>query len=287
MNVLSLFDGMSCGQIALEKVGIKVDKYYASEIDKWSVAITRYHYPDTICLGNILNWKKWDIDWSKIDLLIGGSPCQGFSYSGDKLAFNDPRSRLFFEYVDILEHIRKQNPKVKFMLENVRMKNKYLDIISAYLGVFPIMINSSVFVAQNRERYYWANFFINPPSGGGYELKDYLQPDVDIDDKYWLSSKAIKYMNQITSNGKIRWDYHKNPLRKEAACLTANMTKGVPYGVIKERLRRLTPLECERLQTVPDNYTEGLSDNQRYRMLGNGWTVDVIAYIFIHMKLYS
>jgi len=133
MNVLSLFDGMSCGQIALERAGVKAGNYYASELDKYAIKVTQANYPDTVQLGDVTKWRDWGIDWSSIDLLIGGSPCQGFSFAGKQLAFDDPRSKLFFVYVDILSHIRSVNPNVKFMLENVRMKKEYLDIITESL----------------------------------------------------------------------------------------------------------------------------------------------------------
>lgn len=143
MNVLSLFDGMSCGQIALNRIGIKLTKYYASELDKYAIAVTQANCPDTVQLGDVTNWRDWDIEWASIDLLIGGSPCQGFSFAGKQLAFDDPRSKLFFVYVDILNHIKKHNPDVKFLLENVKMKKEYLAIISEQLGVQPVFINSA------------------------------------------------------------------------------------------------------------------------------------------------
>ena len=132
-NVLSLFDGISCGQVALGRAGIEFDTYYASELDKYPIKITQANYPDTVQLGDVCNWREWGIDWSSIDLLIGGSPCQGFSFAGKQLAFNDPRSKLFFVYVDILNHIRKFNPNVKFLLENVKMKKEFLDVITESL----------------------------------------------------------------------------------------------------------------------------------------------------------
>ena len=153
MNVLSLFDGMSCGRIALERAGIEVNKYYASEIDKHAIKVSEANYPDIIRLGDINNWKSWDLD--KIDLVIAGSPCQGFSFAGKQLAFNDPRSALFFTFLDILNTIKCYNPKVKFMLENVRMKKEYLDVISDKLGVRDVCINSDLFAQQNRIRHYW------------------------------------------------------------------------------------------------------------------------------------
>lgn len=134
-KVLSLFDGISCGRIALERAGINVEKYYASEIDKYAIKVSQDNWNDIIQLGDINNWKQWDIDWSKIDLLIGGSPCQGFSFAGKQLNFNDERSKLFFTFVDILNHIKKLNPNVKFLLENVKMKKEWQDIITESLFV--------------------------------------------------------------------------------------------------------------------------------------------------------
>jgi DNA (cytosine-5)-methyltransferase 3A len=141
MNVLSLFDGISCGMVALERAGIKVDKYYASEIDKYAIQISKKNYPNIIQLGDITKWQEWDIDWANIDLLIGGSPCQGFSFSGKMLNFEDPRSKLFFVFVDILNHIKQLNPNIKFLLENVRMKQEWQDVINKHLGVKPVLIN--------------------------------------------------------------------------------------------------------------------------------------------------
>lgn len=278
MNVLSLFDGISAGQVALNKAGIKIDNYYSSEIDRYAIQITTKNYPNTNQLGDISNWRDWDIDFSKIDLVIGGSPCQGFSFAGKQLNFKDERSKLFFEYVNILNHIRLLNPKVKFLLENVRMKQQYQDVISSYLGVQPIAINSSLVSAQNRLRYYWTNIDdIEQPKDKEIKLKDILV-DNPIE-RYYLSDVAKDYMSRLR-NGKPRWDYHTNKLDGKAACLTANMYKGVPYGVIKEKSRKLTEVECERLQTFPDDYTLGISSSQRYKALGNSWTVDVVTNIF-------
>lgn len=328
MNVLSLFDGMSCGQIALDQVGIKVDNYFAAEIDKWAMQVAKDNYPNMQHLGDVTELKGTDLP--KIDLLIGGSPCQGFSFAGKQLNFNDPRSALFFEFVRLLKETK---PKY-FMLENVRMKQEFQDIISEHLGVKPIMINSSLLSAQNRVRFYWTNIpGITQPEDKRLIVRDILQNEVE--DKFYLSDKAIDYMGRLR-NGKQRWEYHTSPLNGKASCLTANMYKGVPYGVIRlnglyqvgnlemkgnesirrvyaidgkcptlttmggghrepkiaeingneePRPRKLTPLECERLQTVPDNYTDGVSNTQRYKMLGNGWTVDVIAHILKGMNI--
>lgn len=278
MNVLSLFDGISAGQIALQRAGIVVDNYYSSEVDTFAISIANKNFPNTIQLGDVTKWRDWDIDFSKIDLLIGGSPCQGFSFAGKQLNFQDERSKLFFDYVDILNCIKSLNPNVKFLLENVRMKQEYQDVISKFLNVGPIVINSSLVSAQNRLRYYWSNIDnIEQPGDMDLKLKDVLV-DNPIQ-KYFLSDKAIDYMSRLR-NGKPRWEYHKNPLDGKAACLTANMYKGVPYGVVKERGRKLTEVECERLQTFPDDYTSGVSSSQRYKALGNSWTVDVVSHIF-------
>lgn len=169
MNVLSIFDGMSCGRIALERAGIKVDNYYASEIDKYAIQIAKKNYPDIIHIGDVTKVKANDLP--KIDLLIGGSPCQGFSFAGKQLNFEDERSKLFFEFVRLLEECK---PKY-FLLENVKMKKEYQDIISSYLGVEPIKINSSLVSAQNRERLYWTNIpNIRQPEDKGIFIKRYF-----------------------------------------------------------------------------------------------------------------
>lgn len=313
MNVLSLFDGMSCGQIALNKLNIKYDNYFASEIDKYAIQITKKNYPKTIHLGDVTQVSAKDLP--KIDLLIGGSPCQGFSFAGKQLAFNDPRSKLFFEFVRLLKELK---PKY-FLLENVRMKKEYLDIISEYLEVEPIKINSSSVSAQNRVRYYWTNIpNIEQPKEKGIVLKDILQSDHE--------EKTVKHTK--------RNQRHYRSFEDKSLCLTATAYKGagnngmtlVPIQVgmatdinghdILKRIyspngksptlnactggnrepkiaenntlyRKLTPIECERLQTVPEKYTEGVSNTQRYKMLGNGWTVDVITHIFKNISLHN
>jgi len=277
-NVLSLFDGMSCGQLALDTLGIKVNNYFASEIDPYAIKIAKKNYPNTKHIGSVVDVKGTDLP--KIDLLIGGSPCQSFSNAGERTGM-DGKSKLFWEFVRIL---KETNPTY-FLLENVRMKKEWENIITEQLGVKPILINSRLVSAQNRPRLYWTNIpNIEQPLDRGLLLKDILQETWD--DKFNLSEKACDYMSRLR-NGKPRWEYHTNPLNGKSACLTANMYKGVPYGVIKEQLRRLTPVECERLQTVPDNYTAGVSDTQRFKMLGNGWTIDVIAHILMNMKYYE
>lgn len=254
INVISLFDGISCGQVALERAGIKVDNYYASEVDKYAIKVTQKNYPNTIQLGDvttlITHYLNQNI-YGGIDLLIGGSPCQGFSFAGKQLNFDDPRSKLFFEYVRILKGVK---PRY-FLLENVRMKKEYQDIISKYLGVEPIKINSDLFIGQNRPRLYWTNIKINDLPKRPRWHKAYYQ---------WRRS------------------YYRENKSGVCPCLTSSMGTGghnVPLKS-KDLKDKLTPIECERLQTLPDNYTEGISNSQRYKCLGNGWTVDVIAHIF-------
>jgi DNA (cytosine-5)-methyltransferase 3A len=254
MKVLSLFDGMSCGQIALDKLGVKVNKYYASEIDKHAVKVSTVNYPNTIQLGDVTQWRDWDIDWSSIDLLLGGSPCQGFSFAGKQLNFEDERSKLFFVYVDILNHIKSVNPNIKYLLENVNMKDECINVINECLGVESVFINSDSFVQQNRPRLYWCNW--------------------DIEEVPVRPEWEGEY-----------WQYRRTYFRKNKSgvcpCLTANMgTGGHNVPLRSPDLKdKLTPEECEALQGVNIGYTAIVSNTQRYKMLGNGWTVDVIMHI--------
>ncbi len=283
MKVLSLFDGMSCGQIALDQLGIEVDKYYASEIDKYAIQITQKNYPNTIQVGDICELDPKD--FQDVDLIMGGSPCQGFSFAGKHLAFDDPRSKLFFEFVRMLKGVK---PKY-FLLENVRMKKEYLQVITDMLGVEPIFINSSLVSAQSRQRYYWTNIpNIEEPEDRAILLVDILEDNFTsekdkaycIDANYFKGASVEQYKKKarrqlvskirtksktIRSGGRLSYDRHE-------------------WDSVDElHWRKLTPLECERLQTVPDNYTEGVSNTQRYKMLGNGWTVEVIKHILGNM----
>lgn len=402
MNVLSLFDGMSCGQIALRELGIKVDCYYASEINKHAIRQTQLNFPDTMQLGDVRDVHAKDLP--KIDLLIGGSPCQGFSFAGKQLNFNDPRSALFFEFVRILKECREINPDVKFLLENVRMKREYEQVISDTLGIKPVMINSALVSAQNRVRLYWSNIRTAPdglfeiktdipqPKDRGLFLRDILEDDVDA--KYFLSHRQWDWLQQhsaktgnhlrlLTVNDKtgcltataqakvnLSADYvlvdTKGKPRKnqnKASCLTVGghgagnhsdmdiliiqrprgNNKGkmftdklptlsanaweqnnliverkvrqinqctesggkqpyqqnrvydadgimpslcsaahaghAPLVACDEIVRRITPTETARLQTIPDWYKWECSATQQYTMLGNGWTVEVVKHI--------
>lgn len=286
MKVLSLFDGISCARIALKKAGIQVTEYYAAEIDKFAVKCTTENWKDTIQIGSVTDIKFEDgklitaagtYNIGEFDIVVGGSPCQSFSNAGDGTGF-DGKSGLFYEFLRILREVK---PKY-FLLENVVMKKEWQAVIDKEMGVDPILINSSLLSAQNRKRLYWTNIpNITQPIDKGIVLRDILETNVDR--IYDLSPTAVDYMSRLR-NGKPRWDFHRNPLDGKASCLTANMYKGVPYGVIQELNRKLTPLECERLQTVPDGYTAMLSNTQRYKTLGNGWTVDVIVHIFSSLK---
>jgi site-specific DNA-cytosine methylase len=267
MKVLSLFDGMSAGKLALERAGVKVSSYYASEVDKYAIEISQKNYPDIIRLGDVVNVKAEDLP--PIDLLIGGSPCQGFSCAGKQLNFDDPRSKLFFEYVRLLKEVK---PKY-FLLENVVMKQEYQDIISEALGVKPIMINSSSLSGQIRKRLYWTNIpNVTQPADKGVSLQSILTENGYTEkNKSWAIACASSWIRPMMSIEKAKVRYKK--------CLLPIIFNSSDFNW-ELGFRFLNITECERLQTFPDNFTEGVSKSQRYKMLGNGWTVDVIAHIF-------
>lgn len=421
MKVLSLFDGMSCGQLALNRLGIKVDKYYASEIDKFAIQVTQANFPNTIQVGDVCNLKAED--YQDIDLILAGSPCQGFSFAGKQLAFDDPRSALFFEFIRLLKEIK---PKY-FLLENVKMKKEFLEVITDQVSacypefqgkdlfggkIEPILINSALVSAQSRQRYYWTNIpNIEQPEDLGIVLRDILEDDgqADLvgnggreafkeniqkgtcltarDWKGWntygmtgvqttpkqvgvasdinghdilkrvyspdgksptlnaggggnrepkvVSGGALRARSKDKDGKNIGWKETKpkqmlelrkdekanavstvskdsivvsektnqiNPSKKASGrqpyiqdrvfhkdgkshALTESFAERTNVGEHNELTwRKLTPLECERLQTVPDNYTNHVSKTQRYKMLGNGWTVSVISHILGNME---
>lgn len=276
INVLSLFDGMSCGQIALDRLGIPVENYFASEVDKWAIQITQKNYPDTIQLGDVIRWQDWHLP--KIDLLLGGSPCQGFSIAGKRLNWDDPRSLLFFKYVDCL---RWYKPKY-FLFENVaRMKKEVQDAISFELGVEPVRINSNLVSAQNRDRLYWTNIpNIMQPKDKEIYWKDVYEENADC---FYYTDKSFAWINKSSKRRKRYYEYKLND-EINMQMLEKSHYKGYSnqrcFGIRDMRgVRYISPIECERLQTIDDNYTEGVSNTQRYKMLGNGWTVDVIYHI--------
>lgn len=322
MKVLSLFDGMSCGRLALERAGIEVEEYYASEIDKYASTISKNNWPDIIPIGDVtqVSYKdgvlhtQFGSYQTDIDMVIGGSPCQSFSVAGNQEGF-DGKSGLFYEWVRILREV---NPKY-FLLENVCMKKEWENEITQEVGVTPIMINSALVSAQNRKRLYWTNIEgITQPKDKGIILPDILECDVvhlkqlargfnkgcidrvvekspTLSISSWQHNNFFKCINTNETNktttkddkaytltaryaGAVAWNSAERKQRSMVVIGTneaegANIYNGNEY-------RKLTPIECERLQTLPDNYTEGVSNSQRYKMIGNGWTVDVIAHIF-------
>lgn len=307
INVLSLFDGISCGMIALERAGIKVSNYFASEIDENAIAISKKNYGNIIRLGDVTMWREWDLP--KIDLIIGGFPCVGMSRAGLGKNFEDPQSKLFFEFVDILNDIKAKNPSVLFLLENVKMKAEWRDVISGYLGVQPIEINSKLVSAQNRERLYWTNIpGVSVPKDKGVKLADILVGSNDVEyvarqgirfDSS-LSEASINLVDCVDGEVRVRQAVKKGYIVAEdgdGVNLSFPTSKTRRGRVIKQKsstldcqcevcvyydgkIRRLNIRELERLQTLPKGYTDGFSDSVAKKAIGNGWTVDVISHIF-------
>ncbi len=291
LNVLSLFDGISCGRVALERAGIKIDKYYASEIDQYAMQITQKNYPDTIQLGNITKITEEQLDkLEKIDMIIGGSPCQDLSNykydRGEVSGLNGEKSGLFYDYIRILKYVK---PKY-FLLENVAsMEDKWKNLMSEIIGVQPIMINSSLVCAAERKRLYWTNIpNISQPQDKGILLKDIVLKSSDVPDKYWYTKYPITIHD---GDVKIAATIHLNGHRQTKEVYGLNhkcntlLCDGNGGNLVKKILqdgkcRKLMPIEYERLQTLPDFYTDCVSDSRRYTAIGNGWTVDVIKHIF-------
>ena len=343
ITVLSLFDWMSCWRLALERAGIPVENYWACEIDKYATQVSRNNRDDVFHLWDVRDLSWWDFSedvcWEPIDLLIGGSPCQWFSNAGKGLNFEDPRSKLFFEFVRILNEAK---PRY-FLLENVKMKKERQNTISEHLfGIQPVEIDSALVSAQRRKRLYWvgersedwsySQVVVNQPEDKGIMLKDIIDYGiVDQDKSYCIDANYAKGGNlksyargrrQLVFNSIYQLPRGKNPggvkegksptlssnswqynnflignqynqriFTDKSWCLWTGMGRTNKQGMWVYNdsitpanfIRKLTPIECERLQTLPDNYTAGVSNSQRYKMLGNGWTVDVIAHIFREM----
>lgn len=299
MNILSLFDGISCARVALERSCFKVKKYFASEVDKYALQISFKNYPDIIQLGDIKNIKG--NEFSNIDLLIGGSPCQDLSIAKkDRQGLKGERSGLFYEYVRLLKEIK---PRY-FILENVAsMSKESKQTITDIMGVEPIMINAALVSAQNRKRLFWTNIpNVKQPEDRGILLKDILENgNVDNLKSYYIDANYYKGSN---------WEQYKKKKRRQLVIRVAQIGKGgqanriySPNGksvglsalgggrgaktglyMVNTQVRKLTPIECERLQSLPDNFTEGVSNSQRYKCLGNAFNVDVVSHILSFMK---
>ena len=287
MNVLSLFDGISCGQVALERAGIKVDKYYASEIDKYAIQVTHKNYPNTIQLGDVtqLNFTQ---QLGTIDLLIGGSPCQSLSIVQSQTRKNlYGKSKLFFEFVRAFDEIK---PRY-FLFENVAsMNDESKQVISDCLKCEPIFINSNCFSAQDRPRLYWTNIPIKTEGlkESPLVLCDILEENVGEQYFYNHPLLDVDLSKQVCAIMDYKnHDMHKrifNPKFKVHTLTTCGGGNTQKKVYIDGRARKLTPLEYERLQTLPDDYTEGVANTHRYSCIGNGWTVDVIAFILQNIK---
>jgi DNA-cytosine methyltransferase len=299
MNILSLFDGISCGQVTLNRLNIPITNYFASEIDKYAITITNKNHPNTIQLGDV---KDIDIkSLPKIDLLIGGSPCQSFTFAGkrngmitkDNIEITtleqylslksegfqfEGQSYLFWEYIKVLTEVK----PTYFLLENVRMEKKWKDIITNTLNVEPIALNSNLFSATNRQRLYWTNIPQNElPVSNPLLLGDIVEQGVT--QKYQLTSKHLTAFHKS-----YKWNHCE--LTQKSKPLLASYYKQpphcpyIPCNVSESGFRRLTPIECERLMGLPDNYTQGVSDTQRYKSTGNGWQVNTIEHIFQNLQ---
>lgn len=306
ITVLSLFDWMSCGRLALERAGIPIASYYASEIDRYAIQVSNNNRDDIHQVGDVREIGYWFLvlEWcEELDLLIGGSPCQWFSNAGKGLNFEDPRSKLFFEFVRILNEAK---PRY-FLLENVKMKKERQNIISEHLfGIQPVEIDSALISAQRRKRLYrvgkrnedwsYSQVVIKQPKDKGILLKDIVDHwIVDQNKSYCIDANYAKGGNlksyargrrQLVFNSIYPLPRGKNlggVKEGKSPTLSSNCWQYNNFVDCGKWYRKLTPIECERLQTLPDNYTEWVSNSQRYKMLGNGWTVDVVAHIFREM----
>jgi site-specific DNA-cytosine methylase len=307
MNILSTFDGMSCGQIALNKAGIKYDNYFASEIDKYAIEVTQHNYPNTKQIGSVVNVKAENLP--KIDLLIGGSSCQDFSVAGKQKGMVTKEEKpilsleqyiklknegfdfygesyLFWEYVRLLKECK---PKY-FFLENVVMKREWENLITSVLGVEPIKINSSLVSAQNRPRIYWTNIVdkleIEDKGILLKDITDYSSEYIFISSEKTINRKHTKNYLQYDINGKGHGsqDQRAYYLNGKHGCLDTGASGKAKILLEDGTVRKATRIECERLQTVPDNYTIAVTESQAKSMLGNGWTVDVIVEFFKNIK---
>lgn len=284
MNVLSLFNGMNTGRQALENVGIKVNKYYSSEIKPYAIELTQHHFPDTIQVGDVTKWREWDIDWKSIDLVLSGSPCQDLSAAGKRAGIEGKKSSLFFTFIEILEHIKSLNSKVLFFQENVGSANKLdIGIMSRALGVYPVRINSELVVAASRDRYYWSNIRTKEDGMFGDLITDIPPP----------KDKGLLFQDVLTSGytdrkkaravleSEERQLVNKEKLYKRYTELgMINLVFDNPEFKPNENVRILNKIELCRLQGFPDNYCDILTRNHAASLLGDGWTLPIIEHIF-------
>lgn len=295
MNCLALFDGISCGQIAFERAGLYIDNYFASEINPDALTVTNYHYPNTIQIGDVMKLQHDALKrLPKIDILIGGSPCQDISTAkaGERNYLQGQRSKLFFEFIRVLNWIREyNNPDVLFLLENVKSKVDVINEMTVAINVEPILINSVLVSAQRRERYYWSNIYdITQPEDKGLKIKDII-----YDNTYKIfKDERIEKSKSFTKNY-VKWDisgkghYSQQDRAYYLDGTMCTVPKGRPSNKLNIWLgddvyRRIHPIETERLQTLPDDYTAMIpSPEKRMGLVGDGWTVDVIAHIFSHI----
>ena len=277
MNVVSLFNGMNTGRQALENVGIKVNKYYSSEIKPYAIQLTQHHFPDTIQVGDVTKWKEWDVDWKNIDLILSGSPCQDLSAAGKRAGINGKKSSLFFVFVDILNHIKSLNPKVLFLQENVGSASKLdVGIMSRELGVYPVRINSSLVTAQLRDRYYWSNI---RTKGTMFDLvTDIPQPK---DKGIMIQNILVTGYTDKFKHVALKMQNNRNNQASQQSLKHRNKTTGMITLIYEgDIVRTVNQIEMERLQGFPDGYTSILSKAKAGSLLGDGWTLPVIEHIF-------
>lgn len=300
MNVISLFDGMSCGRIALERLGIKVDNYYAAEIKPHAIEVTKHNYPDTKHLGDVRTVLDKIPDLSKIDLVIGGSPCQDFSQANRvRDGLQGEKSGLFYEFLKIVNAVKEANPNMYFFLENVRMKKEHQDIISELMGVEPVNVNSKVLTAQLRNRFYWTNIpgFEFPEDKNvtlssiltsGYT--DRLKSRALLESDSRPLTTPVKMFHRYYSTGfttlifKSREHYEACKEHYEANHKGKKGVEITESDPVYDGVRYLNKTELERLQTVPEGYTSILERDDAACLLGDGWTVDVIVEFFKGLK---
>ena len=259
MKVLSLFDGISCGLHVLKKLNIQVDKYYSSEIDQKSIQVSKENHPEIIQVGDITTLRGED--FQDVDLILAGSPCQGFSMAGKQLAFDDPRSKLFFEFIRLLKEIK---PKY-FFLENNRMKNEFLEVIDSQVGVQSLKINSSLISHQNRVRHYWTNIpnASIPPENKELNLSQIIGEYQGI----WVYPRGFNSGGVQSYKGKC-------------PCITTSSWEHNFFKFINNEKVKFTPNEAEQIQGLPRDYTSCLSDSQRFKKIGNAWSIPVIEHLF-------